>query len=446
MQSEFQRSAHDHKIEQVTGKFFDPLDEVSIEPDAPSGYGAAIAPPARLRSRRARAPSGRPQGSRCNRATATVVLVSLAFGLLTPPADATNNRRWDPIRVSPVTLARPAVLVTPNEDVPNPFIVRAHGEYLMFASQAWLSVPITLLVSKSLTRWGKRILDPLPILPKWAQTVFTWSPDVREVDGKYLMWFSAALAKSNASPPMKCIGVARSHSIYGPYVSGERRPLVCQTSHYGSIDPRTFLDPSGRLWLLWKSDDNADWTPTTQTTIFIQRLSANGMRLLGRPVALLSSSQSWENHIIEAPDMVFAGGHYWLFFSANWFNEPTYSIGLAQCAGPTGPCKTSLNGPWLSSNAEGEGPGEETLFKDGSAWWLLYSPSAVHYQSPTDRPAALARIVFGPKGPRVVAPGSKDWRPSPRRSASPPPRSPSIPRCSFKVGCVLDAWPPPSGS
>lgn len=335
-----------------------------------------------------------------------VVVVSSALA----PAVAAGGakKRWDPIRVAPVRLSHPGVLITPGANVPNPFITKFHGRYLMFASQDVVFIPIDLLVSKSLTRWRDKLLDPFPNLPRWAETNFTWSPDVRELDGRYVMWFSAARATTSAAPT-KCIGVATARSIFGPYVSRERRPLICQLSHYGSIDPRTFRDPSGRLWLLWKSDDNARWTASTRTVIYSQQLSADGLRLVGKRHALLSADQSWENGIIEAPDLVFAAGRYWLFFSGNWFNEPHYGIGLAQCAGPAGPCRPSTAGPWLSSNAQGKGPGEETLFYDGARWWLLYAPSAVRYQTYTNRPAALARLLFTRKGPKVVRPGTKAW-------------------------------------
>ena len=86
-----------------------------------------------------------------------------------------------------------------------------------------------------------------------------------------------------------------------------------------------------------------------------------------------------------------------------------HAIGVAQCAGPTGPCQPSSLVPWLGSNAQGSGPGEESLFYDGSRWWMFYAPFAVNYQSVTPRPVALARLTFGPNGPTVVAPGTTQW-------------------------------------
>ncbi|MGH9044149.1 MAG: glycoside hydrolase family 43 protein [Acidimicrobiales bacterium] len=310
--------------------------------------------------------------------------------------------------VAPVSLGYPAVIVTPGLNIPDPMVVEVDQVYFMFSSQTDPWAPnVPLMVSGSLTAWPPETLDAMPVLPGWAGGGSTWSPDVRKVGHQWVMWFNAILA--NGPGTTKCIGVATSPDVWGPYSSTRSLPLVCQLDHLGSIDPRSFVDPVGRLWLLWKSDDNADVNGTTHTTIYVQQLSSSGTSLVGAPVALVTADQPWEGRIVEAPDMVFAGGSYWLFFSGNWYNQGAYAIGVEQCAGPTGPCAPVEPGSWLSSDAQGSGPGEQSLFFDGSRWWMLYSPYAVKYQTPTTRPVALARLTFGPQGPSIVAPGAATW-------------------------------------
>jgi beta-xylosidase len=342
---------------------------------------------------------------------ATLLLV---VGLGAAPGSAATVRSVtvasQRVRVAPVAVGDPGVILTPGRNLPDPYVIRKGRSFYLFSSGETLSGPnVPVIASSSLTTWGPRVLDAMPRLPSWATKGFTWSPDVRERDGRWVMWFNAEVAGLGADQT-KCIGVATSSSVMGPYVSTSRTPAVCQLDHLGSIDPRTFLAPNGQLWLLWKSDDNADPTPSSRTTIWVQRLSADGLRLLGRPVALLSADLPWENHIVEAPDMVYAGGHYWLFFSGNWFNEPAYGIGVAQCAGPVGPCVPSTQGPWMASDAQGSGPGEASLFFDGSRWWMFYAPYSVDFDDPyLPRPLALARIVFDAQGPTVVPPGTAAW-------------------------------------
>jgi hypothetical protein len=349
-------------------------------------------------------------------ALAAVALVGVAAGVApgagaqpAPPPLPPPPLFYQPASMQPVSLAAPAVIVTPGQDVPDPFVLEANGMYLMFSSQNGIFSPnVPLEASTTLTDFEAPAIDAMPTLPPWAAPGFTWAPDVLKVGNRYLLWFNAAVASSGAAET-KCIGVATSANPAGPYVSTATAPLICQLDHLGSIDPRAFVDPAGRLWLLWKSDDNADVNGSAHSTIWVEQLSADGLSLVGQPVALMTADLPWEGRIVESPDMVDAGGHYWLFFSGNWFNEPAYGIGVAECAGPEGPCEPTTLGAWLSSNAQGAGPGEESLFFDGSRWWLLYAPFAVQYRSSTPRPVALVRLSFGPGGPSVVAPGSSGW-------------------------------------
>ncbi|HXQ19140.1 MAG TPA: glycoside hydrolase family 43 protein [Acidimicrobiales bacterium] len=314
-----------------------------------------------------------------------------------------------------VQLPAPALLVTHGGDVADPFVLRVGNQLLLFSSQAsFFGENVPLRVSGSLTEWRGPPIDALPVLPAWADDGFTWGPDVRRVGARYVLWFSAPLRSSGAALT-KCIGEAVSRSPYGPYRAGAA-PLVCQLDHYGSIDPRSFMDRRGRLWLSWKSDDNADLNGPGHSSIYVQRLSRSGISLLGSPVQLLTADEPWEGRIVEAPDMVYAADHYWLFYSGNWFNQPDYGIGVAECVSPTGPCVKPMVGPWLGSNAQGSGPGEESVFTDPQGAWLLYAPHAVDYQASTPRPVALMHMAFDQFGPYALAPTTLIVRhPPPRR-------------------------------
>jgi beta-xylosidase len=179
--------------------------------------------------------------------------------------------------------------------------------------------------------------------------------------------------------------------------------LVCQLDRLGTIDPRTFVDADGSLWLHFKSDDNADTEGTSHTSIYAQRLSADGLSLIDQPTIILNADQPWEGRIVEAGQMIRENGRYWLFYSANWFNQPVYGIGVASCQGPAGPCTKPNNGPFLGSNAQGRGPGEQSIFTDDKGTWMVYAPNAVDFRALTVRPVALARIGFNESGPYLGA-------------------------------------------
>jgi beta-xylosidase len=221
------------------------------------------------------------------------------------------------------------------------------------------------------------------------------------VDGRYVLYYSAVVKGQKAST--QCIGTATAPSPTGPFTPVQRL-LVCQLDHLGSIDPRTFVDTDGSLWLHWKSDENADTEGVSHTGIYAQRLSPDGLNLVGRPAMILTADQAWEGRVVEAPQMVRANGRYWLFYSGNWFNQPKYAMGVAQCRGPAGPCvKPSSPQPFLGSNPQGAGPGESSLFTDGKGLWMVYGPWAQHYRAVTPRPVALVRIAFNASGPYLAA-------------------------------------------
>ena len=162
--------------------------------------------------------------------------------------------------------------------------------------------------------------------------------------------------------------------------------------------------------MLWKSEDNAN--PTVPgpdqngvTGIYAQDLSADGRVLLGQPVKIFAPSEPWEGTIAEAPDMIEAWGIYWLFFSGNWYYSTSYGIGVAACQSPFGPCSDSDPAPFIGTNQQGQGPGEESLFRDGSNVYLLYNPFRANDPGPViSRPVAMTRLGFTPQGPYLAAP------------------------------------------
>jgi beta-xylosidase len=301
--------------------------------------------------------------------------------------------------------AAPAAIVTPDDDVPNPFVLVDDGRYFLYATHTGgLSPNVPVRVSDDRYTWSEPT-DALPNLPDWVAEGFTWAPDVLRVgDSSYVMWFTAGLRDSGpaGAHPIMCIGVAVSASPTGPFEPVGDGPRICQRERRGSIDPRSFRSRDGRLWLHWKSDDNADVDGDTRSSIYGQELAADGVNLIGQPQRILEVDSPWEGRIVEAPHMVDADGDHWLFYSGNWFNQPGYALGIARCDGPLGPCTKPSDQPWLASNAQGMGPGEASLFVDSAGWWIVYSPTAVLDPNGTPRPVALAAVDFGPDGPYLA--------------------------------------------
>ena len=81
---------------------------------------------------------------------------------------------------------------------------------------------------------------------------------------------------------------------------------------------------------------------------------------------LLTRQHPWEYHFIEQPAMVYdwSRKNYLLTYSAGRWWESRYSIGIARCSTPTGPCTSDPSGPWVASSNGRTGPGALSFFTD----------------------------------------------------------------------------------
>ncbi len=304
-------------------------------------------------------------------------------------------------------------------DLPDPFIFNEGGVNYLYVSTAignyGLNVPV---FTGSPGHWGTP-KDALPVLPGWATPNngtgnnggLTWAPEVFKVAGKYLMYFSPRVA--GAVPVQHCIGVAVASSPAGPFVPQET-PLICQRQLGGDIDGQLFNDPAGPngpahpLYLIWKSDNNST-RGAGIPTVWAQPLADDGMQVTGTPVAILRPAERWQHQLIEAPQMVTGpDGRIWLFFSGGQgFYTGDYGMGAASCAGPLGPCRDASDQPLITTNAQGHGPGEETIFTASDAsTWMLYNPWGTGNPYQLFRPAEGARIGWGSRGPYIAEAGS----------------------------------------
>lgn len=231
-------------------------------------------------------------------------------------------------------------------DFPDPTVLRDHGGYYAYATTIWrLNLPV--LRSADLRTWsaaddlpGTASPDALPQVPAWAagrsttdgRTVaMTWAPSVARVDGRYVAAYTVQVRDTGRM----CLSVAVSDAPTGPFVDTSTRPLVCP-SNRGAIDPQVRVE-DGRVWLLYKTEDLAIGR---STRLWVREMAPDGLSLLpgARPRLLLRARANWERRTIEGPAMIRYRGRHLLFYSAGGWANPHYAIGVAVCAGVTGPC------------------------------------------------------------------------------------------------------------
>jgi GH43 family beta-xylosidase len=293
----------------------------------------------------------------------------------------------------------PGQLVPSGENRSDAFLFLDQGRYYLYTSGTtvipFLNIPVS--TTTDFIHWSAPI-DAMKTLPAWAAEPYTWAPDVHRFGSEYVMYFTGYLKALDE----QCIGVATGSTPLGPFTAAPQ-PFICQSGLSGTIDPRVFTDSSGTNWMLFKSDQNAHASPTP-TTLWTQRLTPDGLGLVGNPTALMKPDEPWQGTVIEAPDMVEVNGVYWLAYAANWFNQPAYGIGVAWCAGPAGPCADVSDHPLLTTNAQGSGPGEPSFYQDATGVWMLYTP-VMSLPGDPPRPVYVTRVGFTPAGTYLAAGG-----------------------------------------
>ena len=270
-----------------------------------------------------------------------------------------------------------------DRNFPDPFVARFGGAYHAYATGAQLGqapVNVKHLSSADLSRWtepGEAL--PTANLPAWAdrEHVQVWAPEVMRIAGRYILYFNArhrSLTRTETPPggpvTMKrhCLGAALADRPEGPF-RGVGGPLVCAGFPDGVIDASPYREGK-RLYLYFKDDGNCCGHASA---IYGVRLSADGLRAVGRPIKLLANDDGpeayddWEWRVVEAPTMVRRFGADWLFFSANFYGNKNYGVGYLRCAGPLGPCRDEGRNPILRSFLASPivGPGHQSILREG---------------------------------------------------------------------------------
>jgi beta-xylosidase len=289
--------------------------------------------------------------------------------LLTTAAPAAAPATVAP--TAPPTLG-PGMFANPliNQDFPDPDSLQVDDTYYAYATNTG-SINIPAAKSTDLVHW-QLLPDALPVLPLWAEGGNTWAPEVTTTaDGPgYVMYFTARVKGTGT----QCIGVATSPRPEGPFRSATEEPLICQRDRGGSIDPSTFTDEDGTRYVLWKNDGNCCGS---NTWLYIQQVSADGLTLAGEPAQLIRQDLIWEGNVIEAPTLWKHNGKYYLFYSANAYQTLKYAVGYARADHILGPYEKGGD-PILASVLAppatlGPGGQDVVVDKDGDTWLLYHA-------------------------------------------------------------------------
>lgn len=209
-----------------------------------------------------------------------------------------------------------------------------------------------------------------------------WAPEAVYMNGSYFLYFTITDVDDAHSPEPGCasdsaIGVATSASPAGPW-KAVARPVVpprragSGCKFHWTFDPDIAVDDQGDRWIYYGSYGGG---------IFVQRLSSDGMGLVGDPVRIGADDR------YEGAEVVRHGGWWYLFASAtDCCNGPLTGYGLyvGRARGPEGPFLDREGNDMAAARAGGTpvlaqngnrwiGAGHNTVFKDDDGqWWTMY--------------------------------------------------------------------------
>ena len=232
-----------------------------------------------------------------------------------------------------------------NVAVHDPSIIRAEdGMFYVYGShmQAARSSDLITweLFSKNAEK-GCRLVENVQEEMKealsYARTQTFWAPDVQQLaDGRYYMYYCTCEGTS----PLAALGLAVSDHPEGPYRNlgiflKSGMPGYDATVYPNVIDPHTFFDKEGRLWMVYGSYSGGIYIlEMNPETGFPLEGQDYGKKLLGKNHARIEGP-----YILYSPDT----DYYYLFLSFGGLEATDgYNIRVCRSKNPDGPYEDAL--------------------------------------------------------------------------------------------------------
>ena len=319
----------------------------------------------------------------------------------------------------------------------DPQVITVGNKYYMYATNANKNYDCSYLQcfsSTNLTDWKNEGICFQPSRDNWCIDGL-WAPEVIEKDGMFYLYFSGfkIFPENNGASPLTFrghqISVATSSSPTGPFieVKNELDPLEAKfATSYAAIDASPFIDDNGEAYLLITKDQEYVNEEDIHSSILIGKLKDNMVELEGVEegdvfndeafVKLIEPSMDFENinksthSWNEAPFMVKRDGKYYLFYSANYYEDREYCVCVCEATSPFD-SESFMNSKKVLLSALDSwdyvsGTGHCSIFKsvDGKEDFMAYH---VH-ENPTlggsERMIYFDRVTFNSLGVHVNGP------------------------------------------
>lgn len=210
-----------------------------------------------------------------------------------------------------------------------------------------------------------------------TDTAGLWAPDIRYLDGRYVLYYAVTDTTLHAASNDAAIGVATAPRPDGPWTPTDA-PIIAPrlrpgTSDYlGTIDPAAFTDVNGQHYLYFGGYNGGFWGT---------RLSADGLHA-GVDYTMVAIDNRYEGGYV----IRHGGWYYFMASTANCCAGPTtgYSVYSGRSRSPLGPFVDadgqSLLDPYvggtnviIQNGNRWIGPGHNAVATDAAGRdWLVY--------------------------------------------------------------------------
>lgn len=315
-----------------------------------------------------------------------------------------ENKQMNEISLLPVdgiTYQNPL----PIQYIGDPYILEADGKYYCFPTSAHNGFKVW--ESDDLVNWNivgmayKRNAD------SWSGDRY-WAPEVVEHNGRYYMFYTAA----TLSNPTLRIGLAIADKPEGPYIDYDNKPFF--DPGYAVIDASVFMDDDGRNYMYFAVDCSENIVEGRhESQVGVVELSSDLMSVISEPQILLKPSQQWEMvngnawAWNEGPIILKHSGLYYLFYSANCYDNRAYSVGYATSDSPMGEFTKHTEPLLWHTKPTGEkrvplisGPGHNSFAysPDKQELFIVYHTHMNNEKPSGERQVAIDRVYFGDDG------------------------------------------------
>ena len=292
----------------------------------------------------------------------------------------------------------PLVIHNPVQDsCADPGVLRHADHWYLTCTGGSAGNLFPIYESTDLLSWNRvGWIFPAGTGPTWASGNY-WAPELHEVGGKFVAYFSAKNGERNA------VGAASATTVLGPYTD-RGSALVPRAA--STIDAHVLVAPDATPYLYFKLEGEPD-------TIWGHSLTSDGLAMTAGPsTKLLTATEPWENNVVEAPWVIHDGGSYFMFYSGAAYCNASYAVGVARAASPLGPFEKKPT-PVLDSGTRWVGPGHNAVTRgpDGRDY-LVYHAYQLAEGTPAcaggtgdnnKRHTLIDRVVIEDDWPRVIS-------------------------------------------